>query len=304
MAVNVSVFDLVNFPNNPKTVTVDLTELVPFGNGGEDEWVFSAVTTATASGGAAIQRLYISDIKFGWARSSGLKQGPYTITSLKRHLKVAIDEDIAQAVEISLTTSARPINGTAVAKDLQDKLNATARTGGAKLGNLSYLNAEVRFLGGVFEIISGSTSDAYTGGSKTSVAVADGVTTTGLAEELGFNIPFTSEGFAANPPLVTSLAANYVSGTSITVSNANIITGGDVIVLRDGPNTEFRGIESGVGSAITLSSGFNNAYSSGALIEKLTLQDQTGKPAPAHDTIDDIIKFSIASIVNQINFAA
>src|SRR5688572_1528170 len=109
MAVNVSVFNLENYPNNPKTVSVDLTELVPYGNGGEDAWVLSAVTSATASGGAAIQRLYINHLKFGWAKSSGLQTGPYDVTGSQKHLKIAIDEDIASGAELALTTSDLPI---------------------------------------------------------------------------------------------------------------------------------------------------------------------------------------------------
>lgn len=304
MAVNVSVFDLVNFPNNPKTVTVDLTELVPFGNSGEDTWVFSSITTATASGGAQIQRLYISDIKFGWAKSSGLKSGPYTVNSGKRHLKVAIDEAIGNAVEVTLDTSTLSIGGNALAKDLQTKISNTAKTGGAKAGNLSYLNATVTYSDGVFQIISGTAKKNYTGSGRSSVLVADGTTTTGLAAELGFDIPFTSQELAATPPSVTSLASGYTAGGSqLTVSDSGLIVGGDCVVVRDGTNTEFRGIESGVGSTVTLSSGLDNSYSAGAMVEVLKIQDPSGQPPPAFTNIDDVIKFSIASIANQIDFS-
>jgi len=303
MAVNVSVFDLVNFPSNPKTVTVDLTELVPAGNGGEDTWVFSSITSATASGGAAIQRLYISDTKFGWAKSSGLKQGPFSITAGSRHLKVAIDEGIGSAVEVALATSASLISGQAVAKDLQLKISATAGPGGAKAGNLSYLNAVVRFINGYFEIISGTASDLYTGTSGSSVDVADGTTTTGLAAELGLDIIFTSETIAADPPAHTSLAADYTSGTGLTVTTAGIVSDGDCIAVTDGTNLEFRGVESSIGSVVTLSSGLAWTYDSGSLVQVLKLQDPSGQPSPAYPNVDDVIKHAIASIANQINFS-
>jgi len=304
MAVNVSVFDLENFPSNPKTVTVDLTELVPFGNSGEDEWVFSAVTTATASGGAAIQRLYIRRIKFGWARSSGLSQGPYDVTGSQQHLKVAIDEAIGSAVELTLDTSGTALGGDAVAKDIQDKLNAAASPGGPKAGNLSYLNATCIFENGVFKIVSGSTSEFYTGSSRSSVDVADGSTTTGLAAELSFNIVFTSESFVSDPPKQTSLAANYTGGAAgMTMATPNLVVAGDCIAVTDGTNTEYGGVLTSVGDGVVLCSGLVNSYSSGSLVQIMRLQDPTGEPSPAHTTIDDFIKFSIASIANQIDFS-
>lgn len=305
MAVNVSVFDLVNYPSNPKTVTVDITELVPYGNGGEDTWVFSAITTATASGGAAIQRLYISQNKVGWAKSSGLKQGPYAVTASKKHLKVSVDEDIAAAVEITLDENVSALSGTAVAKDIQTKLSATALVGGAKAGNLAYLNAICRFVDGAFEIVSGTASDVYTGVTRSSVDIADGTTTTGLAAELGFDVLFTSENIASNPPSQTSLATTAsASATSLTVTTAGIVSGGDCVAITDGVNTEFRGIESSIGSELTLSSGINNGYGAGSLVQVLTLQDPTGKPVSAYQTLDDVVKFSLASLINQIDFSA
>ena len=303
MAVNVSVFDLVNFPSNPKTVTVDLTELVPAGNSGEDTWVFSAITSATASGGASIQRLYLSNTKFGWIRSSGLKQGPFSITAGQKHLKVAIDEGISNAIEVELSTSASLISGEAVAKDLQSKISAAASSGGAKEGNLAYLNVAVKFSNGYFQIISGTASDRYTGVDRSSVAVADGVTTTGLASELGLDIVFSTHTIAGDPPSVTSLASNYTSGTGLTVTTAGIVSEADCVAITDGSNLEFRGVESSVGTSVTLSSGLANTYSSGSLVQVLKLQDPTGQPSPAYSNVDDVIKHAIASVANQIDFS-
>jgi hypothetical protein len=303
MAVNVSVFDLVNYPNNPKTVTVDITELVPVGNGGEDTWVFSAITSATASGGAAIQRLYISQNRFGWAKSSGLKQGPYTVNAGQKHLQVAIDEDIGSALEIALEENITSVGGDVIAKDIQAKLSESALTGGGKVGNLAYLNATVKFINGFFEIVSGTASDVYTGSTRSSVAVIDGTSTTGLAAELGFDIVFSSEGIASDPPLQTSLASPYTTGTSFTVATADLISSGDCLAITDGTNTEFRGVESGAGAVVVLSSGLGNAYATGSLVQVLKLNDPAGRPVSAYETVDDVIKFSIASLANQIDFS-
>jgi len=303
MAVNISVFDLANYPSNPKTVTVDITELVPYGNSGEDTWVVSAVTTATASGGATIQRMYISDVKFGWARSSGLAVSPYSVTALSRHLKVAIDEDIGSALEIALDVGALSLGGDAIAKDIQAKLNDAASAGGSKVRNLSYLNAVCNYYNGQFEIISGTSSDIYTGSYRSSVAVADGTTTTGMAAKLGFDIPFTSEGIASTQVRQTSLASEYVSGTALTVTSAGIVTTGDCIGISDGTNTEYRGVENALGAAVTLASGMDNGYAAGSLVQVLELQDPSGEPPPAYTKIDDILKFAISSILNQIDFS-
>lgn len=304
MAVNVSVFDLENFPSNPKTVTVDQVSVVPLGGSGDEVWASSFITTATASGGASIQRLYVTDTKFGWAKSSGLNTGPYNVTASQNHLKVAIDEDSSGAVEITLTADTVALSGDAVASDMQNSISALAGPGGAKDGNLSYLNAVVLYEDGQFKIISGTASSLYTGASRSSVYVADGTTTTGLAAELGLDIPFTSESLASNQVKQTSLASDYTSGTSLTVTTADLITGGDCIALTDGTNTEYRGVESAGGAGVTLASGFSNSYDAGSLVQVVVIQDSTGEPPPIYNKLDDYVRFGLASIVNQIDFSS
>lgn len=304
MATNISVFDLDNYPSNPKTVTIDLTELVPFGNNGEDTWVISAVTSATASGGVAIQRIYLRHLRLGWAKSSGLNAGPYNITITKRHLKVAIDEDIGSGAEIALDVNALPLGGDAVAINMQAKINALASSGGAKAGNLSYLNAVVVFENGVFKIVSGTASSLYAGTGKSSVAVADGTTTTGLAAELGFDMPTTSEVLASTQVKQTSLSSEYVSGTSLVVASPTAVATGDCVAVTDGVTTEYRGVECAVGGNVTLSSGMANGYAAGSLVQVLRMQDSSGEPPPIYSALDDVVKFALSSIANQINFAA
>lgn len=305
MAVNVSVFDLDNYPNNSKTVTVDLSELVPYGSGGEDYWVLSSRTSATASGGATIQRLYINDTKVGWLKASGLRAGPFNVTASQKHLKIAIDEAIGSGVEIALTENVLSLGGDTVAADIQTKIQALALVGGAKQGNLSYLNASVSFENGRFKIVSGTISSDYIGANRSSVAIADGTTTTGLAEELGLDIPFTSEVLAGSPVVQTSVSSAYTSpSTQLLVTTAGVINDGDCIGVTDGTNKEFRGVESSIGNTITLSSGLTNSYSADSLIQVVDVRDPSGDPPPAYSKIDDYVKFSIASMVNQIDFSS
>lgn len=302
MATNISVFDLVNAPGTQKTVTVDLTEVVPTGNNGEDIWVFTASTTATASGGAAIQKLYINNTKLGWIKSSGLKTGPYDILSGARHLRVAIDENIANAVQIALETNALPVSGEDVAKDIQNKINATARTGGSKLGNLSYLNAVVKYSNNTFTIISGVPSSTYSGSDRSSVAVADGTTTTGLAAILGFNITVSSEVLDSTQVKETSVASPYTAPSTTLVLSSAIASTGDVFSITDGTNREYRGITTAIGATLTLASGLANNYAAGSKVQILREQDASGEPPSIYTTIDDYIKFGISYIVNQIFF--
>lgn len=305
MAVNVSVFDLDNYPNNSKTVTVDLSELVPYGSGGEDYWVLSSRTSATASGGATIQRLYINDTKLGWLKASGLHAGPYSVTGSQKHLVVAVDEAIGSGTEIELTENVLSLGGDTVAADLQAKIQALGKIGGAKAGNLSYLNACVTFVNGRFKVVSGTVSSEYIGANRSSVAIADGTTTTGLAAELGFDMPFTSEVLAGTAVVQTSVSSTYTApSTTLLVTAAGIISEGDCIALSDGTNKEFRGVESSIGNTITLSSGFTNSYAADSLLQVLDVRDPSGEPPPAYSKIDDYVKFSIASMVNQIDFSS
>jgi hypothetical protein len=302
MATNVPVFDLVNFPGTQKTVTVDLQEVVPLGNSGEDVWVLTASTTATASGGSAIQKLYLNDIKIGWAKSSGLVPGPYDVTVSQRHLKVSIDEDISEAVQIALDYDTLPISGEDVARNIQSKLYLSGKPGGAKAGNLSYLNASCVYENNTFKIVSGTSSTTYTGVDRSSVAVADGTTTTGLAAELGFDIPTTSQILASSPVSQTSIISSYTSPSTTLVLTTAIAAGGDAIGITNGTTTEYRGVQTAAGTTLTLASGFTNSYAAGSKVQILKMQDDSGQPPAPYDNIDDYLKYQIAYIANQIHF--
>ena len=103
MAVNVTVRDIVNYPGGtPKTVTVDVIQIVPVAGSpleGDEIWVSSATTSATASGSAAIESIFKNEMKRGWLRSSGLITGNIDIPATAK-MKVAIDEVIGNGVDI------------------------------------------------------------------------------------------------------------------------------------------------------------------------------------------------------------
>jgi len=106
VAVNVTVRDIVNFPGGTaKTVTLDITQIVPVTGDpleGDEIWVTSATTTATASGGGSIENIFKNQMKRGYIESSGLAGNIFNIPALAK-MKVAIDENIGQGVDIQLT---------------------------------------------------------------------------------------------------------------------------------------------------------------------------------------------------------
>ena len=87
--------------------------------------------------------------------------------------KLSIDEAIGSGLDITVTqgTNLLPVD---VAQDIEDqiRLQAEIGLGGGKIGNLSYLNAQVRFVNGVFSIESGTVTERFTGSGRSSVAIS------------------------------------------------------------------------------------------------------------------------------------
>ncbi len=192
MATNITVYDIINYPNNSRTVTVDLKKVTPTGEDGDEKWVLSATTTATASGSAAIQDTFVDFSNVGFCKSSGIPTEPFTINGSQLTMKIAVDEAIGSAATINLTIADTPITGDSVAADMQNQIQALTITGAAKAGNLSYLNTKCTYENGRFVITSGSLASAFTGAARTSVAIASG-DTNDVSAALGLDINFSSE---------------------------------------------------------------------------------------------------------------
>lgn len=315
MAVNLTVRDIINFPGGTaKTVTVDVIQVVPKGGTpeeGDEKWVTSTTTTATASGGGSIQSIFKNDMRRGWIDSSGLKGSVFDIVaSTNDTIKVAIDEDISQGVDVTLTAG-MAILGEDVAQDLENKIQAEAviGSGGGKIGNLSYLNAQVRFINGKFRIESGTVTNAFTGADKSSVAVADGDSNSVLGT-LGFDISLSSEDLAVRTIAETSVDSAYSTGDLLeVVSTANISAGDSVKVSNTSGQTQtvlISGTATGELYFVTESgTGTNLAIAApvGTLVRKLQEVD-TSVPVSAVNTVDKLYRFAIDSIVNQIDFSA
>jgi len=319
VVVNVTVRDLVNFPGGtPKTITVDIVQVVPAGGApleGDEIWVTSSTTVATASGGGSIESIFKNEMIRGFIKSSGLPTGNFIILPASR-FKIAIDEDISEGVDITLSSGTNLLPED-VAQDIENKVQAEAVIGGggSKIGNLSYLNCQVRITGTKFQIESGTLSDTFTGVGKSSVAVAAPDTGIDASSTLGLDITTTSEALAARTITETALASDYTSGDILEVTSTAGVDAGDCLLVTDGTDSQnivvsgagvTDGLPSGDIRFVTASgesTGLAMTYEAGTLVRKLHEVD-VSNPVSATTTIDELYRFSIDSQVNQIDFSA
>jgi len=319
VAVNVTLRDIVNFPGGTaKTVTLDITQIVPVQGDpleGDEIWVTSAVTTATASGGGSIETIFKNQMKKGFLKSSGLVTGTFAIPA-SAGFKIAIDEDIGSGVDITLTENAIA-SAADVADDIEAQIKAEAEVGqgGAKIGNLSYLNAQVRVEGNQFIIESGIISTTFTSTGKSSVAIDAPDSGTDIRSVLGFDITTSSETLALRQIVETSLASTYSSGDILEVASTSGFTSGSAIIVQDDTNSQVV-VTSGAGTGDDLTAsqirfttqsgislGLENTYASGALVRVMHEVD-VSDPVSAVTTVDELYRSSIDSMANQIDFSA
>lgn len=320
MAINETARDIINFPGGtPKTITLDIAKIVTVGGSPEGDEVFvaSATTAATASGGATIQSIFKDRMERGFCRSSGLLTSSLVDVPSNYAIKVAIDEtSSSNGVDITLTSGNAKLLAD-VGQDIEEKLRAAGKLGGAKAGDLSYLNAQVRTVGNTIIIESGTVSDSFTGSNKSSVEVVapTGLGLTDARSLLGFDIPTSSQTLAARQLAQTSLAGAYTSGDKVSVASTANFTAGDSMEIRNASTSQVVlvsgvGVAGGLGAAeirfVTVSgqgTGLANTYAVGALVRKFHPLDDPN-PRSAITQVDQLYRFAIDSIVNQIDFSA
>lgn len=321
MAITVDTKDLVNYPGITKRVTLDLDSVVPYGYEGDEQIVMTVSTTAYSDNVArtAIQDLYITDAKLGWIKSSGFKGSNFQLDSTHNELRIKLDTTVSgwdgsgwYKIVLDHNNGAN-IPGSEVADDMEDKIRALP-TGGqwnsADAGfELSYKNASVEFENGKFKIISGMLGD-YLGTNKSSVAVASG-TQNDCLSMLGFDLTIDSETLAGTEIKEAQLTQNYPYMGDYT----QIYTGGgigaaigDAMAITDGSNTEYFIVQD-TGPAtgqITVTSGtITNSYTSGSSkVQKLRLNDPDFQPTSVFENVDDIGRYGIKYMVNQIDYSS
>lgn len=313
MAINVTVRDIINFPGGTaKTVSLDVIQVVPAGGSpeGDEIWVTSTTTSATASGTLAIQDIFKNELKRGFIRSSGFITGLINV-GVDSRLLVAIDEDISQGLEIVLKTVTNAL-ATDVAQDIESKIRTQAQigAGGLKVGNLSYLNVQVRFQNNKFSIESGNIASTFTGVGRSSVSLGIPAGGIDIRPTLGFDIVVASESLAARQIIETDLTANYTGGDTLTVRNTAGLVSGDAFEIRNTTNTDIAlvsGINNSSIFSFTVFSGGNLGLSTtfdiGSMVRKLHPVD-VADPVSAVTTIDQLYRSSIDSVVNQIDFSS
>jgi hypothetical protein len=317
MAINVDVQDLENFPGNVKRVTIDQVSVIPQGSEGDEKYLFKFSTTAYSdiTARTAIQDYYVTDLKTGWARSSGFagNSGQFSLTAAANRIMVMIDSTVSGTsngyYEITLDYNAdtTPMSGVSIAEDIETKIRAisldTADAGFA----LAYKNASVEYKDGKFWIVSGSVSKFYTGNNRSFVDVISGSTHDALAV-LGFDLGINSATLATasiNEALVTS---GYTTGNSGITIDQNIgASEGDCLLITDREHSNYFQLDSTPigGVALTFSSTAitNNYIASEAKVQLLREQDPEAGPSAWFEDIDKITRHGIKTMINSIDFS-
>ena len=315
---NVTIYDLENYPDNGKTVSVVLSSLVPVGAEGDERWVISSSTTGYSdiTNRTAIQDLYIRDIKAGWSKSSGLKGSTFTIGAANKTLGIKMDA-ITNTYYIVLETGSN-LSGDAIAADMETKIRAIPDSWNYVAGDsgysLSYMNASVEFGNSRFKIVSGSMEPYYTGASRTSVTVtASGVDT--AYDDFGFDVGIDSQTMAGLVPKEVALGSSYTTDTTpMTIGAGTGVSAGDALYITDGNNSDYFTALAGTTdtSVVVATNGTNsftgvaNTYSttSGTRVQVLKYGDSEAVPAPYYGTIDALVRFGIKTMAQQLDFSS
>jgi len=325
MAVNVTVYDLDNYPDNSKTVTTDQKTLVPVGYEGDEQWVMSFSTNAYSDNTArtAIQDIYVREMKTGWIKSSGFTGtgGKFTLVSgTSNQLKVKMDASAGQTggggyyvIELDAGTN---LTGDVIAADMQTKIRAVPFSSNWNTSdagyNLSYMNAMVDFIGGRFFISSGSVGKYYTGAQRSSVDVVK-YSADVCYETLGFDLSIDSQTIAGTSAKEVLLASNYTAdAASMIIGTGTDVVDGDCMMITDGTNTDYFQVITVSGVTLTVPTngtngftGVSNSYAVGvSKVQLLRYQDPEQVPANYHSTVDSITRWGIMSITNQVDFSS
>ena len=301
MATNVVVRDLDNYPDNSRTVTVDLVSLIPVGTKGDEEWAITVYTSARADGGTEIQDVFVRKNCLGYSRSTGFNPGPYTITGGSQD-QFGISINGSAVCQVELTPSATALTGAAVAADMQEKIRDLAKPAAAEAGNLAFSNAAVCFIDGSFFVKSGVLTDQYVGSNKSSVRITKG-SENDVAAHLGFLGAIESEVIASRHIKETYVAATYTTGTTLEVADGSIFSEGDYIAVTDGIDTSKEEVVSINTNELTLSGSLSEGYAVMSRVQILEMQDPYTVPTSVLGSVDDTVRYALYTIIDQIDFS-
>lgn len=304
MALTETVVNL-NYPGTEKTLTVELDKGITTTSEGDEVFLLktSPGTGTTAAGGATISTVLVEHMRVGYVRSSGLAVPPFDITSSNKNLQVSFDGSAYYEITLSEGTG---LTGEDVSDDLQTQINLLAAAGGAAEGNLAILNATVTWTKGKFLIMSGSSSNTFTGTSKSSVSVISG-TSADARETLGFDIVHSSEVLAGKVVTETYITASATLGSandSMLVESVANLSAGDAFSVTDGSDRDYFIATTISGNYLLTHSGsLSKEYAPGSLVQKVFERDPNGSLASPLQTVDDVIRHNIRVIAGQIDFS-
>ena len=327
MAVNVTVYDLENYPDNSKTVAVDIKKVTPIGYEGDEQWVVSCTTTAYSdnTNRTAIQDVYIQEIKGGWSRSSGLVTSPFSITTSNK-LRLRLDADLPSGTdtkiigtganaywEITLVSSGT-VTGDAVAADMETQIRALADSSDmSSTYMLSYMNASVEFADDKFKIISGSISNSYSGAARSSVEVYPTAFANCCTASIGFDLPVDSETLAGISMKEVATVSGYGGGVDLALSaGLGSSMPGSPLYITDGVNSEyFLADTASTETAVKVrtvggNQALSNSYSAstGTKVQRLYWGDADAEPTNYYSDVDATVRWAIKTQANQIDYSS
>ena len=326
MAINVDSQDLENYPGIVKRITVDLKNFVPIGNEGEEVFTLSSTTSAYSDNTerTSIQDLYITDMVAGWCKSSGFpgSAGKFSIDDTHKSLKVRMDATVSgtdgsgfYTVILTPNEDQTPVSGELVAADLELQIRAIAdilETGDVGFSG-SYRDASVEYKNGKFWIVSGSIGSYYAGTARSSVIVEE-ADSNDCSAVLGFDLSTTSYALYNAAVKETLLNSIYTADTdTLSVNTGMGASAGMSFMITDGVNTDyFTALSGTTDSSIKVATestnnyiGVTNPYSTnGARIQLLREQDPEGVPTAWYTSLDQLIRYGIKVMANQIDYSS
>ena len=204
MAINQTVYS-PQYPNNSKTVSVDIVSRIPLGAEGDEKFVLYVYTSAYSdnTNNTAISPIYMYEMRRGWAQSFEVSS---PVSTNGGTISVVIDEADSGAIDLTVTSGSYA--GSVLASDLQEQIQyeAVSGTKAAASNKLSYLNAQVKYEDGRLTFLSGSTRQYFNNSDRTktsSVKITGGTAKDDLGFTTGYpnsyDLAATASGYLHSP---------------------------------------------------------------------------------------------------------
>lgn len=326
MAININTQSLDLYPGITKRVSVDLDSLVPIGAEGDEKFVLQTSTSAYSDNTSrtSIPDLYITEMKTGWSKSSGFagSAGKYYIDATHKSLKIRMDATISgtdgngyYSIDLTPNDDSTPVPGETIAAELETKIRAIGNALEAiDIGFYrSYAASSVEYKNGKFWIASGSLSNDYSGNLRSSVSIIPAISND-CSKVLGFDLPTTSYDLSNVAVKETLINSSYTNDTEdLAINTGTGATAGMPFMITDGTNTDYFVALSGTSDinikVATVSTnsytGIENNYTGGeAKIQLLRKQDPESTPPSWYTSIDQLVRYGIKVMVEQIDYSS